>query len=128
MLRLREEVKGLHGAELVASLGEQDEVAHLRGGIAGDIDDAFRAEGEELLQKLGAASGTRRVDEHDGVGPGMRHVFEDMLRIGGDEAAVRERLISALCAAFLTALSEISTPMTCSKSRAALIANRPLPQ
>ena len=37
-------------------------------------------------------------------------------------------LICALCAAFATAVSEISTPMTSSKDFAALSANSPLPQ
>ena len=94
VLCLREEVKGLHRAELVACLCKKDEVPHLGGGIAGDIDDASGSEGEELLQKLDTASGARRVDEHDGVAPGIRHVLENVLRISGNEAAVESKVQS----------------------------------
>mgnify|MGYP000665069093 CR=1 FL=1 len=37
---------------------------HLRGGVAGDIDDELWPEGEELLQKLAAAARARRIDQH----------------------------------------------------------------
>ena len=90
MLGLREEIERLHLVQAVSGGGEKREITHLRGRIAGDIDDALRGKGEELLQKLCATTRTRRVDDDDRVAPSVWHLGEDLTRISRDELAVRE--------------------------------------
>ena len=49
---MREQIERLDLLELEAAGLEDREVADLGGGVAGDIDDARRAEGDELLEEL----------------------------------------------------------------------------
>ena len=68
---------GLGGGELVAGGEEGFQVAHLRRGVARDVNNGAGAVGEELGEEVFVAAFARRVDDHGGVGGG------ESLRIGG---------------------------------------------
>jgi len=85
---LGKEVEGLDGGELIAGGEEIAEVAHLRGGVAGNVDDRARAEGKELLEEGLIAAFAGRVDDHDGVGRGKREAGEDRGRVARLEGGV----------------------------------------
>lgn len=61
--RLREEIEGLNAVDPVSFFEEVLKVAHLRGGIAGDVDDPAWSKGEELVEEILAAALSRGVDE-----------------------------------------------------------------
>jgi len=60
---LGEEVEGLDVLDGVACLLELLEVAHLGGGLTGDVDACVWVEFEELVEEFCGASGTWGVDE-----------------------------------------------------------------
>ena len=98
--RLREEVEGLHRGQDVAGGEEVPQVAHLRGRVAGDVDDAARAEGEELGEERRVAALARRVDDDDGVGRRevrvRRLLSENCARSIRSQNALRNRSVSGL--------------------------------
>lgn len=67
MARVGEEVEGLDIDEAVSLVAEQAEVADLGGGVAGDIDEAGRAKGGELLDELLSAAFAGWVDDDCGL-------------------------------------------------------------
>lgn len=78
-----EEVEGLDVGEDVAGGEEAFEVAHLRGGVAADVDDGARREGEELGEEGFVAAFSRRVDDDGGIGG-----REDRVEAGEDRGGV----------------------------------------
>jgi hypothetical protein len=86
--RLREEVERLDAFDFVALFEEGFEVPHLGGGIAGDVDDSARAEGEELLEKVRTASLAGRVDEDRGFHRREGDFGEEVFGGGGNESGV----------------------------------------
>ena len=127
--RLREHVEGLDARDAVAGGGERHEVAHLRLGVARDVDDRARREGHELGQELRRAALAGRIDDDGGVGAregaGPR-------RSRSRRRAMNVQLSRPLRAAFSRAQATLdgltSTPKTRSKPGAAASASRPLPQ
>lgn len=85
---MREEVEGLDGGELVAGGEEVAEIAHLRGGVAGNVNDGARAEGEKLLEEDLIAALARRVDDDDGVVGRECEAGEDRGGVAGEEGGV----------------------------------------
>lgn len=85
---LWEEVEGLDFFQLVACLDEFGEVAHLGGGVAGDVDDAEGGEVEELVEEGVAAACAWRVDDDGGVVGGVGVVGEDVFCAAGLEGGV----------------------------------------
>lgn len=63
MVGVGEHVEGIADFGFVPEAGEDPDVPRLRHGIAGDIDDAARAELCERFKKARGASRARRVDE-----------------------------------------------------------------
>ena len=61
--RLGEEIEGLNAVDPVSFFEEALKVTHLRGGIAGDVDDPAWSKGEELVEEILAAALSRGVDE-----------------------------------------------------------------
>lgn len=82
------EVEGLDGRERVTGGEEVAEVAHLRGGVAGDVDDGARGEREELLEKGLVAAFARGIDDDDGVGGRKREAGEDGGGVAREEGGV----------------------------------------
>ncbi len=88
MSGLREKVKGLHGSELVACEQKLAEVTHLGSWIAGDVDDFFRAKGEELLEEFLVAAFARRINDHGCFFSWKANVVKDSFGAGGEEGSV----------------------------------------
>ena len=88
MPRVREEVEGLDLLQLEAAGLEDREVADLGCGVAGDVDDPGRPEGDQLVEELRRAALSRGIDHHRGLGGGEFDVGEDRLGRGGEEAGV----------------------------------------
>ena len=64
------------------------EVPHLSGGIARHVDDAFWAEGEELIEEDLITTLARRVDDHGGFLSGILALGKERLRLTCDEGRV----------------------------------------
>lgn len=85
---MREEVERLDFFEGVAGLQEFGEVAHLGGGVAGDVDDAARSEGEELVEEGVAAAGAGGIDDDGSVAGRVGDVFKNVFGAAGLEGGV----------------------------------------
>ena len=85
---LGKEVEGLHGGKLVACGEELFEIAHLGGGIAGDVDNLAGGEGKQLVEELLVAAFARRIDDHSSFSSGEGDVGKDAFSTGGKEAGI----------------------------------------
>lgn len=88
MAGLGKEVEGLDGGEFVVGVEEFFQVAHLAGGVAGDVDDTTGAEGEELGEEFLIAAFAWGVNNDDGFVGGEGDVTENGLGGGGEEGSV----------------------------------------
>jgi hypothetical protein len=89
MLGLWEKVKWLDFIQAVTRSCEQHQITHLRGGIAGNVNDPLGSKREQLLQELLATACARRIDDDHRVTARMRHLGKDLTSIRGDESAIR---------------------------------------
>ena len=80
---MREEIERLDILKLIAALAELFQIADLGRGIARNIDDAERAELDELLDELRRAALARRIDHHRGFPGWETDLVEDGLGGGG---------------------------------------------
>lgn len=84
-----EHVKGITDLSTVAKSAENADIARLRLGIAGDVDDTF---GAELAERLKKARGTARAGRVDEGGVDTRAILSErggiVLAVGGCEADV----------------------------------------
>lgn len=85
---LGKEVEGLHRGELVACGEELFEIAHLGGGIAGDIDNLAGGEGEQLVEEFLVAAFARRINDHGRFRGGKGDVGKDAFSTGGEEGGI----------------------------------------
>jgi len=83
-----EEVEGLDFFELESGFGQDGEVADLGGGVAGDVDDAGGAEGDELVEEFLRAAFAWGIDDDGGLGGWELNVLEDGFGGGGEEGGV----------------------------------------
>ena len=88
MACLWEEIEGLDLGGLVFVFQEAGEIAHLGGGVTGDVDDFTGLVGEELVEEVSAASFSGRVDDDGGLYGGVGDVLEELFGGGGDEDRV----------------------------------------
>lgn len=88
MTSVREEIEWLHFEQAIAAFRKLLQVANLRRGIAGHIDDARGVEGDELLEKLRRAAFAWRVDDDRGFVLGEIDFPEDRFGRRGHEVGI----------------------------------------
>lgn len=90
MVRPWEHVDGLAAADTVAVGRQIRDVARLRLGVAGDVDDAGRSHAADGLEEVAAAARARRVHQHhvDAL-PGFGGVLQELARVSRVKARVR---------------------------------------
>ena len=79
------EVEGLNFFDGVTGFTELNEVAHLGGGVAGDIDHATRPELGQLVEKSFSATFAGRVDDESCFGAVETEIVEDALGGGSED-------------------------------------------
>ena len=101
MTSVREEVEGLHFEQAVAAFRKLLQVANLRRGIAGHIDDARGVKGDELLEKLRRAALAWRVDDDRGFVFWKIDFTKDRFGRRGHEGGIADAIGSRVVASAL---------------------------